>query len=402
MKKNILLAVSIAILAGLIAGAHFYWKNLRGAGPALKPPEKMNGGALLPFSVPEGFAVSLFVDNLESPRDIAVNPSGGFLVSEMGEGKITLVRDSDGDGKAEDRKVLIDSLNNPHGIALKCRDDGCDLYVAESHRVSRYAYDSKTPAASFTEELLDLPDKPGGGHFTRSLLLLDGEGENTLFISVGSSCNVCVEEDERRAAILALDLNAGESRIYAKGLRNAVFMDRHYVTGDIWATEMGRDFLGDDLPPDEINILKEGAHYGWPNCYGKNVHDADFDKNTYVRNPCMEPFETPSRIDIPAHSAPLGIAFIPEEGWPEDMWYDVLVAYHGSWNRTEPTGYKIVRFPLDAEGNLEGEPVDFMTGFLASDGAVGRPVRILVFPGGTLFVTDDKAGVIYRVYRTHF
>jgi glucose/arabinose dehydrogenase len=173
----------------------------------------------------------------------------------------------------------------------------------------------------------------------------------------------------------------------------------HPVSGDIWATEMGRDGLGDNLPPDEINVIHEGKFYGWPICYGKNVHDAAFDTNTYIRNPCQEPTETPSTIDLQAHSAPLGIAFVPEEGWPEDYWYNALVSYHGSWNRSEPTGYKIMRYKLDARGNYLGSE-DFLSGFLTKSGALGRPVDILIQPAGTIYVSDDKAGVIYRIYRS--
>jgi glucose/arabinose dehydrogenase len=176
----------------------------------------------------------------------------------------------------------------------------------------------------------------------------------------------------------------------------------HPVNGKVWATEMGRDLLGDDIPPDEVNIVEEGKNYGWPICYGKNIHDTDFDKNTYFRNPCMEPFEAASHIDLQAHSAPLGIAFIPEDppagGWPEDWWHNAIVAYHGSWNRTEPTGYKLVRLKTDASGRYRGIE-DFITGWLAPNGALGRPVDVLIQPGGTMFVSDDKAGVIYRITR---
>jgi glucose/arabinose dehydrogenase len=180
-----------------------------------------------------------------------------------------------------------------------------------------------------------------------------------------------------------------------------VFMTTHPVTGDIWGTDMGRDNLGDDVPPDEVNILREGGNYGWPSCYGKNIHDTNFDKNTYFRAPCQEPFEVPSHMDLQAHSAPLGLAFVPEEGWPEEYWHDLLVAYHGSWNRSVPTGYKIVRFNLTPQGEQIGAPQDFMANFRTSDGTIyGRPVDILVEPGGSLYVTDDKAGAIYYVFRT--
>lgn len=171
---------------------------------------------------------------------------------------------------------------------------------------------------------------------------------------------------------------------------------------------MGRDNLGDDLPPDEINIIERPSagsgqssipNFGWPICYGKNIHDTNFDKNTYIRNPCMEPFETPSFIDLPAHSAPLGLAFVPEEGWPEEWWYNILVAYHGSWNRSTPTGYKIARLKMNAKGQYLGAE-DFISGWLTKDGKkTGRPVDIKVLSGGTAYISDDHAGVIYRLFR---
>ena len=170
----------------------------------------------------------------------------------------------------------------------------------------------------------------------------------------------------------------------------------HPWTQEIWATEMGRDWLGNDLPPDEINIIKKGGNYGWPICYGRNVHDTDFDKRVYVRNPCMEPFETPSYIDIPAHSSPLGLAFF-SDNWSEEYRYNILVAYHGSWNRTIPTGYKIVRYQLDKAGNVL-DVEDFITGWLLQDGSsLGRPVDILIESDGVIYVSDDNAGVVYRI-----
>ena len=191
--------------------------------------------------------------------------------------------------------------------------------------------------------------------------------------------------------------DGGVLRTFASGLRNPVFMTIHPETKKVWATEMGRDMLGDDLPPDEINIIAKGRNYGWPFCYGKNVHDDDFDPA--MKKSCREPETYPSHIDIPAHSAPLGLSFFPEDGWPAGFRNNLLVAYHGSWNRSVPTGYKIVRYRLDGSGNLLGVD-DFVSGWLTKDGtALGRPVDIMVRPGGTIFVSDDKAGVIYRITR---
>ena len=333
------------------------------------------------------------------------DPKNTLLVSETSEGKIVALPNLDSDGKADRVVTVLEDLNNPHGLLVLCSDTGfesadqddCTLYVAEENRVAAYRYDADTYSATFERTLVNLPD---GGHYTRTLML--HPDNKRILVSVGSSCNVCAEEDERRAAILAFDPSKSGFSVFATGLRNTVFTTAHYVTGDIWGTDMGRDLLGDDVPPDELNIIREGGNYGWAVCYGKNVHDTNYDKNTYIRNPCMEPFEVPSHIDIPAHSAPLGLVFVPEEGWPEEWWYDALVAYHGSWNRSVPTGYKIVRIPLDAQGNSEGPAQDFMTGFMTEDGTViGRPVDILIEPGGSMYVSDDRAGVIYRVVRTN-
>lgn len=348
-----------------------------------------------PLTLPQGLSISVFAENLGNPRVIVYAPNGGFLVSVPNQGRVIKIRDTSGDGKADEIKTVVGNLNRPHGLLVKCSsEDSCQLYVAESNQVSLFDYDQTSDQAINKKKIIDLPD--GGGHWTRTIIEtpLDGKEKTELLISVGSTCNVCNESDWRRAKVLIADLDGSNLREYATGLRNAPFMSIHPVDGRIWVTEMGRDWLGDDLPPDEINILQSGKDYGWPICYGKNIHDTDFDKNQYIQNPCTN--KIPSHIDIPAHSAPLGLAFIPEEGWPEDMWYDLLVAYHGSWNRSEPTGYKIVRYRLDAQGNYQSEE-DFISGWLSNSEVLGRPVDILIQPGGLMYITDDKAGVVYRV-----
>lgn len=202
-----------------------------------------------------------------------------------------------------------------------------------------------------------------------------------------------------RATVQALSLTDNQIRTYASGLRNTVFMAIHPVDGSIWGTDNGRDVIGDDIPPDEINIITEGRNYGWPYCYGKQVADADFKGPDGV---CAS--TVPSHIDLPAHSAALGLTFVPEEGWPEAWWHDLLVAYHGSWNRSEPTGYKVVRIDLDENGRMTGEITDVVTGFLPPGGdedeAIGRPVDVRAEPGGVVYVTDDRAGAVYRIGRT--
>jgi glucose/arabinose dehydrogenase len=371
---------------------------LSGILPLVRPAPPLPAGETLPFKVPEGFAVNLYADDVPGARVIVRDPAGVLVVSEPSEGKVVALPDDNSDGISDGAVMILQGLRKPHGLAFVCPDSAhCALYVAEEDAVNEYSYDASSKSATLVGKVADLP--AGGGHSTRSLLP-HPDGKH-LLISVGSSCNVCGESDSRRAAVLTMEFISNKLGHFARGLRNTVFMAIHPVTGEIWGTEMGRDLLGDDLPPDELNVIREGGKYGWPVCYGKNIHDTDFDKNTYIRNPCMEPFETPSHVDIPAHSAPLGLAFVPEEGWPEDMWYDVLIAYHGSWNRSTPTGYKIVRIPLDSKGAPAGAPQDFMTGFTNQSGEViGRPVGILAEPGGTVYVTDDRAGAVYRISRT--
>ncbi|MFA5933734.1 MAG: PQQ-dependent sugar dehydrogenase [Candidatus Paceibacterota bacterium] len=355
------------------------------------------------FSIPEGFGLNIFASNVTGARALEIDSKGRILVSQTSEGSITALTDTDSDGVADEHKVLIKGLKKPHGMAFRC--DGalgaetCLLYVAESNALSQFDYDSANPSLSNKKRLASISSSISDNHFTRSLLFMPSPNEDTLLISVGSSCNVCIEKDTEYAKILAYDIKTKKLTEFARGLRNSVFMNLNPVTGDVWATEMGRDLLGDNIPPDEINIIKKDKNYGWPNCYGKNIHDDNFDKNVYIRNPCMEPFETESHVDLQAHSAPLGLSFIPEEGWPESHWYNLLVAYHGSWNRSEPTGYKIVRIKLDAKGKYLGTE-DFITGWLTKDGKkLGRPADIKIFSGGTGYITDDGAGRVYRLIK---
>lgn len=406
MKKilwPLAIVVALALLGFLYLRNEFGAFNLPAKAPPAGPTTSTND---LGLTLPPGFSISVFAEGVTGARVMTMAPGGVMLVSEPGEGKIVALPDRNGDGRADEIAIVAEGLNKPHGLAFRCTDpsapDRCELYVGETSQLSVFSYDAASMRASNKRMLVRLPTDGINQHATRSLLFMPSPNENLLLISVGSSCNVCEEDEPYRAKILAYDISTGKTEEYARGLRNSVFMEIHPVTGAIWATEMGRDFLGDDIPPDEINIIEKGKNYGWPICYGKNIHDTEFDKNTYIRNPCQEPFEAASYIDLQAHSAPLGLAFIPEEGWPEDLWYDLLVAYHGSWNRSVPTGYKIVRFALDEQGIPDGgsEPKAFIDGWLAADGKrLGRPVDIEIFPGGVIYISDDQADRIYRVVR---
>ncbi len=405
MQKPVVIVGIILTLVGLGAAA-YYGQNFRGAGPAVLPPPRdiakaldkgktAPGGdavdpAAFPLKLPPDFSIGIFASGLPGARVLALDPGGNLLVSLTSQGRVVALRDSRGAGVADAAVTVLAGLNQPHGLAFEPGEEP-RLYVAETDQVAAYDYDPERLTATYQQKIADLPS--GGRHFTRSLVFLPSPRDHRLLISVGSSCNACEESDPRRAKILAVDPDGGELSPFATGLRNSVFLAVHPRSKLVWATEMGRDYLGDDLPPDEINIILEGRDYGWPYCYGKRVHDDTFDPDGSHREFCAETI--PSFIDIPAHSAPLGLAFFPGT-WPREFRDDLLVAYHGSWNRTEPTGYKVVRHRLDSAGNPV-EVEDFITGWLTPAGALGRPVDILITDDGVIFISDDKAGVVYRV-----
>ncbi len=404
MKRNLI--VGIVILAVLAIGGYYTFTYLKEKPPAFliglltktDAPPPLPEGVDAPLTVPEGFKATIYARGLGGARDMTRDQKGTMLVSLTKEGKVVALPDMDGDGIADETVTILEGLKQPHGILVRCAsEDECTLYVAETGELKSYSYDADTRTAKFTDTLATFPT--GDGHYTRTLLLHPGGEE--LLISVGSSCNVCDETDPKRATVQALNLSTGAIRTYATGLRNTVFMATNPVDGTIWGTDNGRDVIGDDIPPDEVNVIREGADYGWPVCYGKNVTDTDFESKKGASCPAS----LPSTIDLPAHSAALGIAFVPEEGWPEEMWHDLIVAYHGSWNRSEPTGYKVVRIDLTQNATYAGgAQTDFVTGFLAPGAteseAIGRPADVLIEPGGVLYVSDDRAGAIYRIART--
>ena len=378
-KKIVLIAIAIFLII-IIA-------SILGIKPAVK------SGSLENISLPQGFKIDVFADAVDGSSVSYPGPNPGprmmlfkdnvLFVTIPNRGKVVALPDENRDKKADRVVTFIDKLNNPHGI------DYYDswFYIAEENRVIRIKESGNLQADMETFEIL-IDNLPTGGHFTRTVKIHN----NSMYLSIGSSCNVCNEQDERRAAITQCHIDGTGCRVYAKGLRNSVGFVFHPVTGVMYATENGRDMLGDDNPPDEINIIEEGKNYGWPICYGQNIHDTDFDKNVYIRNPCMEPFEVPGLVDLQAHSAPLGLAFYYGDSFPREYMGDLFVAYHGSWNRKESTGYKIVSIDM-----MDLTVRDFAAGWLKGGNVLGRPVDIIVADDGSLFVSDDNAGKIYRI-----
>lgn len=331
--------------------------------------------------LPPGFRIETFASGLGAPRMMAVSPSGDLFVSVPSRGQVLALPDRDGDGRADRTVVYAGGLNRPHGLAF-FRDF---LYVAETDGVVRFPYSPGDLAGGKPEAVVrDLPG--GGGHWTRSLAFgPDGK----MYVAVGSSCNVCEERDPRRAAILRFHPDGTGGGIFARGIRNAVGIAFHPQTGELWATNNGRDWLGDDFPPDTILVVKEGAHYGWPYCTGRQVPDPDFGRPDFCAR------VAPPTVEIQAHSAPLGLAFYTGGMFPAVYRGDLFVALHGSWNRSVPTGYKVIRIPLQGRG--PGTPQDFATGWLQGGRAWGRPVDVITGRDGALYVSDDRAGTISRI-----
>lgn len=393
--------MAVIILLGVLVtggwqGWKFFKQNLSGSTPALLPAQGDIAAAIdrreMPLVLPKGFSLGVFAKDLGNPRVMVFDPNGTLIVSQPDKGLVTALPDIDKDGKADQIIQIVQGSNRPHGLAFKCQDNHCKFFLADAGSVWVFDYSTSTYQVSSSQKLIDLPS--GTGHFTRSLLLLPPPNDNQLLVSVGSSCNVCNEDDWRRAKVLSYDLNTRELKEFASGLRNTVFQTIRPNTNEIWATEMGRDLLGDDTPPDEINILKENLNYGWPYCYGKNTRDSKFDPGNPIK--CGEPEYAPSLIDLQAHSAPLGLVFVQNQSWPEEYQGDLLVAYHGSWNRSVPTGYKLVRIKLD--GSTYQGVEDFISGWLMADNSsLGRPAGLLFDPAGKLYISDDKAGLIYLV-----
>lgn len=355
----------------------------------------VTGSGVEGIDLPSGFVIDVYADDLGSTLLSFGGPSPGprmmmikdglLFVSIPNKGLVAILPDRDGDNVADEVQVFISDLDYPHGIDYY---DGW-FYIAEESRVIRVRDDDGDLVAD-DESLEVIIDKlPTGGHYTRTVKIHDGE----LYLSMGSSCNVCYESNEMRAAISKSDLDGSNLTVFAKGLRNSVGLAFHPVTGELYATENGRDWLGDDLPPDEVNLITEGGDYGWPTCYGQNIYDTDFNNSEYTGDPCNDTGKIPSFVDLQAHSAPLGLTFYDGETFPQEYQGDLFVCFHGSWNRQDPTGYKVVSIDMDTR-----EVSDFATGWLGAATISGRPVDVIVADDGSLLVSDDNAGKIYRIY----
>lgn len=331
-----------------------------------------------------GYQVSYFATGIEGARMLRFTASGALIVSVPDKGRVILLS-SKGQGAAPGSHVLLDGLNAPHGVDVH---DGI-LYVAEEDAVGRIAFNDTTGRVKGGYRRI-IPLPYGGGHSTRTVRV---GPDNKLYVTVGSSCNVCIERHRRRAAMLRHDLDGSHGEIYAQGLRNSVGFDWRPVDGALFATDNGRDSLGDDVPPCELNHIARGRHYGWPYAYGKNIPDPKFGEGAEDKIAKA----TPPAFSFRAHNAPLGIIFVRNSDAPVELRSAALVALHGSWDRSKKDGYKVVSLHWQEDGTIVQR--DFLWGFLEDGEVIGRPVDIAEGPDGAFYVSDDYAGNIYRISR---
>ncbi|MCK0068447.1 PQQ-dependent sugar dehydrogenase [Kordiimonas laminariae] len=390
MLKKIGLGFLVLLLVLILALWIFWPKNLNIGGPLLdfvtgkqlETPDTATMNAR--FQLPDGFKLGVFAENVAHARMMRTTSRSDLVVSSMREGKVILLHaDDDGDGRSDGRTVLLEGLDVPHGLALQ---DGY-LYVAETHRIIRVPFAAATRKVGAIESVFEgLP--PGGNHRTRTI----GFGpDGWLYVTIGSSCNVCIEEHEYRAAMLRMRPDGSEARIYATGLRNTVGFDWHPTTGKLYGTDNGRDLLGDDTPHCEINQIEEGQSYGWPYTYDDKQVDPDFGLGNEDKIAASKAMVH----GLGAHVAPLGIKFLKPNLAPEEYDSVALVALHGSWNRSKLSGYKVVSLHYGDDGSIEQR--DFLTGFEENEDVIGRPVDIEQGLDGAIYISDDYSGTIYRV-----
>jgi len=347
---------------------------------ACSSAQSQGHAALEKIELPPGFSISVFASGLSSPRQMALGEGGTVFVGSRSD-KVYALKDTDGDGHADDKYVVAEGLRAPNGVAVR---DGA-LYVAEIPRLSRY--DNIEARLENPPQAVVLEDGfPNDSHHGYRFLGFSPEGR--LYMSIGAPCNVC--DKPGFGIILSMQPDASDKRVYARGIRNSVGFDWQPDSGDLWFTDNGRDRMGDNIPPDELNRApKSGMDFGFPYCHGGDVSDPEFGDT----RACGE-FSAPAQ-KLGPHVASLGMRFYTGEMFPDQYRGDVFIAEHGSWNRSNKIGYRVTRVSIDNSKAVNYQP--FASGWLQGEQAWGRPVDVLAAADGALLVSDDQAGVIYRI-----
>lgn len=383
MRRRQAAVAALTLILGLIvlagAGAYLF----RGYFAPFLPASATASDVVEGLKLPAGFRIHLYAENLPGARSLALSPAGILFVGTRNEGKVYAVEDRDGDHRADRTHILADGLRMPNGVAFR---DG-DLYVAEVSRVLRFPGIESSLATPPQPEVVS-DSYPDDGHHGWKFIAFGPDGK--LYVPVGAPCNVCDPDNPVYASITRLDVRTGTREIYAKGVRNTVGFDWHPGTGELWFTDNGRDWLGENRPPDELNRAPAaGLHFGFPYCHGAGIQDPEFgagrDCSTMV----------PPVLELGPHVAALGMRFYQGDQFPERYRGGIFIAEHGSWNRKVPIGYRVMFVPVRDNRPMAYEV--FAEGWLSGGRVSGRPVDVLVMPDGSLLVSDDKGGRIYRI-----
>ena len=348
-------------------------------------PEDIEEGKLYleTIDMPEGFRIKTFATGLDDARSMALGPEGNIFVGNRTEDKVYLIRDTDGDYKEDERHVLVEDLNMPNGVAFH----NGDLYVAEVNRILKFPdimdnYDQQPHYEVVYDEF------PTDRHHGWKYIGFGPDGK--LYVPVGAPCNICDSEEDIFATITRMDPDGSNLEIYAEGIRNTVGFAWHPETDELWFTDNGRDHLGDNRPPDELNKApRQGMHFGYPYCHGQDISDPKFGGG----KSCAD-YTTPVQ-ELGPHVAALGMIFYTGNMFPDAYRNRILIAEHGSWNRSEKIGYRIMM--VETENGEARSYKPFAEGWLQGEQVWGRPVDILQLRDGSLLVSDDYGDAIYRI-----
>jgi glucose/arabinose dehydrogenase len=373
---------AIAAVVG-IAGASVACGGSSGDIPVTPPP----GDFPSPLTVASGLHIKYFA-KVSGARVMAMGPDGAVYVSQTGANKVMRVWDANGDNVADSSRTAVDGLNGPSGLAFH---KGF-LYIANTNGVVRAQLDPQGKLVGSVVSVNSLPG--GGGHSTRTIVF---GSDSAMYVSVGSTCNLCVETDSERAAVVRFNEDGSNGRVFSRGLRNAVGLALNPSTHKLWVSQNERDNIEPDhenLPPEEINILEDGKDYGWPYCYshgGAPVPNPEYNDTGRCATTVS------AALEMQAHSAPLGMTFLDKATMlPPEYHDDLLVAFHGSWDRNQPTGAKVVR--VHVSGGVPVGIEDFVSGWQRADGSRwGRPADVQVYKDGSVLIADDQSGSLYRV-----
>lgn len=338
------------------------------------------------IKLPEGFKITVFASGIENARSLARGEKGTIFVGNRSEDKVYAVVDENNDGKADQTYVIASGLRMPNGVAFR----NGDLYVAEVSRIIRFA-DIENNLSNPPQPEVVYDQYPSDRHHGWKYIAFGPDDK--LYVPVGAPCNMCDPEEEVYSSITRMDPDGSNMEVYAHGVRNTVGFDWHPETDVLWFTENGRDMLGNDIPPDELNRAPEkGMHFGYPYCHAGEIKDPEFGEG----HDCSE-FTAPAQ-KLGPHVAPLGMKFYTGDMFPGDYKNQIFIPEHGSWNRDQKIGYRVQLVRVDENGNATSYET-FAEGWLNEEEqeSWGRPVALLQLPDGSMLLSDDHAGVIYRI-----